>query len=84
MCPNSTGAFCGTFSLYLFYPLAGIGKTTLVCSVCQILQERHHIELHGFYTEEVRVGGAGRRGTRVGFDVVCFDGKRGPLARTEG
>ena len=30
----------------------------------------------------MREGGAGR-GTRVGFDVVTFDGQRGPLARVQ-
>ena len=65
---------------------AGVGKTTLVCRVCEILRERGcgPSTLQGFYTQEVRedVGGRGR-GKRVGFDIVTFDGKRSPLARVE-
>jgi nucleoside-triphosphatase len=32
----------------------------------------------GFYTEEVR-----SQGTRVGFDIITLDGRRGVLARTD-
>ena len=39
--------------------------------------------VQGFYTQEVRGGGVGGRGSRTGFDVVTFDGKRGPLARVQ-
>ena len=65
--------------------LVGVGKTTLVCRVCEILRERcGPSTVQGFYTQEVReeVGGRGR-GRRIGFDVVTFDGKRGPLARID-
>ncbi|XP_021936239.1 cancer-related nucleoside-triphosphatase homolog isoform X2 [Zootermopsis nevadensis] len=53
----------------------GIGKTTLVQKVCNLLQNAG-ISSSGFFTEELRSGG-----TRVGFDVVTLDGKRGTLAR---
>ena len=47
--------------------------------------QKHGVVQCGFYTEEVREGGGGegrgRRGPRIGFDVVTLDGKRGPLAR---
>ena len=47
--------------------------------------QKHGVVQCGFYTEEVREGGGGegrgRRGPRIGFDVVTMDGKRGPLAR---
>ena len=61
----------------------GVGKTTLIRKVSAALQE-HGVELHGFYTEEVRSersSGGGGRGARVGFDVVTLKGERGPLAR---
>lgn len=65
--------------------ILGVGKTTLVCGVCAALQERREIAVQGFYTQEVRGAGAGGRGRgrgpRIGFDVVTFSGKRGPLAR---
>ena len=43
------------------------------------------MNLHGFYTEEVREESADKsgRGIRLGFDVVTFNGQRGPLARVE-
>lgn len=65
----------------------GIGKTTLVCKVCEVVKERcGQATVQGFYTEEVReeVRGRGRgRGKRIGFDIVTFDSKRGPLARID-
>lgn len=53
----------------------GVGKTTLVKKVCDKLEEGN-LECQGFYTEEKR-----EDGQRIGFDVVTFDGNRGPLAR---
>ena len=64
--------------LHLFPP--GVGKTTLIRKVSAALQE-NGIDLHGFYTEEVRSSAGRGGGPRIGFDVVTFDGKRGPLAR---
>jgi nucleoside-triphosphatase len=55
--------------------LPGIGKTTLVQKVCNMLRDGG-FSVKGFFTEELRKGG-----TRVGFDVVTLDGKRGALAR---
>lgn len=53
----------------------GIGKTTLVKKICEVLTNKD-IPVQGFYTEEVR-----QRNTRIGFDVVTFHGDRSPLAR---
>jgi len=53
----------------------GVGKTTLIKNICANLQ-KNEITVQGFYTEEIR-----KQGRRTGFDVVTFDGKRGPLAR---
>ena len=63
----------------------GVGKTTLVCRVCEVVRERRGVSsVQGFYTQEVREEVKGRgRGRRTGFDVVTFDGKRGPLARVD-
>jgi nucleoside-triphosphatase len=55
--------------------LPDIGKTTLVQNVSNLLQDAG-ISTRGFFTEEIRNGG-----TRVGFDVVTLDGKRGAIAR---
>lgn len=65
--------------------IIGVGKTTLVCRVCEILRERRGASsVQGFYTQEVREEIRGRgHGRRMGFDVVTFDGKRGPLARVD-
>ena len=50
----------------------GVGKTTLVKSLCSELAG-----CAGFYTEELREGGK-----RTGFDIVALDGDtRAPLAR---
>ncbi|KAG8177059.1 hypothetical protein JTE90_024946 [Oedothorax gibbosus] len=53
----------------------GIGKTTIVQKVCDLLKERT-VKLRGFLSEEVRSGGG-----RIGFDIVSTCGKRGELAR---
>ena len=37
------------------------------------------VPVQGFYTEEIR----DERGRRSGFDVVTFEGSRGPLARVK-
>uniref|UniRef100_A0A5S6Q3U0 AAA+ ATPase domain-containing protein n=1 Tax=Trichuris muris TaxID=70415 RepID=A0A5S6Q3U0_TRIMR len=55
--------------------LPGVGKTTLVCRLCELLR-RESVRLRGFYTTEVRssVG-------RTGFEIVTVDGsQRGTLA----
>jgi nucleoside-triphosphatase len=54
----------------------GIGKTTLVLRVLELL---HGKRLAGFYTVEVR----GRAG-RTGFEIVTLDGRTAPLARVGG
>lgn len=53
----------------------GCGKTTVIRRTVALLAR----PAVGFYTEEVRRGGA-----RVGFDVVTLDGARGALARVGG
>ena len=54
---------------------------TIVRKVCSLLQQREGIEVHGFYTEEVRERTSDGRGSRMGFDVVTLSGDRAPLAR---
>lgn len=54
----------------------GCGKTTVILRVLELLDRA----VAGFYTTEVREGGA-RGAARVGFDVVSVAGARGPLAR---
>ena len=57
----------------------GCGKTTAVKRLSEALA-RDGVQLRGFVTEEVLVGGK-----RVGFDVVIIpDGKRGILSRKGG
>ena len=57
----------------------GCGKTTAVKRLSEALA-RDGVQLRGFVTEEVLVGGK-----RVGFDVVTIpDGKRGILSRKGG
>lgn len=53
----------------------GIGKTTLVKKVCEVLRTKN-IKVQGFFTEEVRT-----KGRRCGFDVVTIDGQRAVLSR---
>ncbi|CAH0746970.1 unnamed protein product [Bemisia tabaci] len=60
-------------SFFLF--CLGVGKTTLTKKICERLRT-NRIKIQGFYTEEKR-----EHGSRIGFDVVSLDGKRGPLAR---
>ncbi len=59
----------------LFLDIVGVGKTTLVQKVCDILQEKGML-VQGFYTQERR-----EHGMRTGFDVITLDGQQGPLAR---
>jgi len=54
--------------------VTGIGKTTLVRKVCDLLRKKE-VLTRGFYTEERRVSGK-----RKGFDVITMNGRRGPLA----
>ena len=67
------------YSIYFFADMKvlitgspGVGKTTLIKSLCEDLNK-----CSGFYTEELRQGGK-----RTGFDIVTLDGStRAPLAR---
>jgi nucleoside-triphosphatase len=52
----------------------GCGKTTVILRTLPLLSQ----PTAGFYTEEMR---SGEGGSRLGFDVVALDGRRGPLAR---
>ncbi|GFS73457.1 cancer-related nucleoside-triphosphatase homolog [Nephila pilipes] len=53
----------------------GIGKTTVVKKLCELLKEKNMM-YQGFFTEEVRNGRE-----RIGFDIVSTFGKHGTLAR---
>src|SRR4030067_1081189 len=55
--------------------LPGVGKTTLMKKLSEELHAQHPV---GFYTEEIRVGGA-----RKGFGLISLDGKRGLLSHEE-
>ncbi len=50
----------------------GTGKTTIIKKLSENISLKK-----GFYTEEIR-----EKGRRAGFDVVTFEGRRWPLART--
>ncbi len=50
----------------------GIGKTTLIKKIVDILKVYHPA---GFYTSEIREGGV-----RKGFELVSLDGRRGVLS----
>ncbi len=52
--------------------LPGVGKTTLVKKLSEVLKSLHPV---GFYTEEIREGGE-----RKGFELVSLEGKRGVLS----
>jgi len=63
---------CYTNDEHLFKLLnAGVGKTTLVQKVCQVLQDRK-VNLNGFYTTEERDRTSNKR---VGFNVTSIDGQ---------
>ena len=57
----------------------GVGKSTIVKRVCDMLRQRATaLDVRGFYTEEVR-----QEGERTGFDVIDLKdtSRRAPLAR---
>ena len=57
----------------------GVGKTTLIEKLIDVLRERYpHIQITGFITKEVR-----SQGNRIGFNIHTIDGQRGVLARVE-
>ncbi|NIM65391.1 MAG: NTPase [Candidatus Latescibacteria bacterium] len=55
--------------------LPGVGKTTLIRRLSDELMQFHPV---GFYTAEIRKGGV-----RKGFDLICFDGRRGILSHVD-
>jgi nucleoside-triphosphatase len=55
--------------------LPGTGKTTLIINLAERLKE---LRPAGFYTEEIREGG-----TRKGFELRSFDGKKGLLSHVD-
>ena len=57
----------------------GIGKTTLIEKLIDILPEKYpNIQITGFITKEVR-----SQGSRIGFNIHTLNGKQGVLARVE-
>ena len=54
--------------------ILGVGKTTLIKKVCEVLKSQS-VNIQGFYTQEVR-----ERGQRTGFSVISLDGEIAPLA----
>ncbi|CAI2175205.1 15908_t:CDS:1 [Funneliformis geosporum] len=59
-----------------------VGKTTIISKVIKYLQTTYPetILLHGFYTSEVTTG-LNKNNSRIGFDIITIDGKRGVLSR---
>lgn len=55
--------------------LPGVGKTTLIGKLSLKLKDLHPT---GFLTAEIR-----EEGVRKGFELVSFDGRRGPLSHIE-
>ncbi len=55
--------------------LPGVGKTTLITRLCDVLKE---FSVAGFYTTEIREGGA-----RKGFSLVSLDGRISILSHVE-
>jgi nucleoside-triphosphatase len=53
----------------------GVGKTTLIVKLAEMLQDRSPI---GFYTEEIR-----EAGSRKGFALVSLDGRRSVLSHVD-
>ena len=60
--------------VYLLTGRPGVGKTSLIREAVTA----SGVRAGGFYTEEVR-----SQGTRVGFDIITLDGRRGVLARMD-
>jgi nucleoside-triphosphatase len=60
--------------VYLLTGRPGVGKTSLIREALAV----SGVRVGGFYTEEVR-----SQGTRVGFDIITLDGRRGVLARMD-
>jgi nucleoside-triphosphatase len=55
--------------------LPGVGKTTLIKNIVEELKDLHAV---GFYTAEIREGGA-----RKGFQLISLDGRKGLLSHTD-
>ncbi len=55
--------------------LPGVGKTTLIKTICEALKELHPA---GFYTEEIR-----EEGIRKGFELISFNGRTGLLSHID-
>ena len=53
----------------------GVGKTTFIIQLFEALEELHPI---GFFTREIR-----EAGTRVGFEIIGFDGNRRLLSHVD-
>ena len=52
--------------------LPGVGKTTLIKKLSELLQNLHPV---GFFTEEIR-----EEGVRKGFELISLNGRRGILS----
>ena len=55
--------------------LPGVGKTTLIKNLAEVLKPLHPI---GFLTAEIREGGI-----RKGFELISLDGRKGLLSHTD-
>lgn len=70
------GMFKIWFKYFINTRFLGIGKTTIVKKISDILRERN-VPIVGFYTTETK----DNKNNRIGFNVVTLDGKTGKLAR---
>ena len=61
--------------ILLLTGVPGVGKTTLICSIAELLKDRN---IKGFYTEEIR-----KAGQRQGFRLVTFDEEEGTIAHVD-
>ncbi len=52
--------------------LPGVGKTTIIRRLSEVLQNLHPV---GFYTQEIR-----EKGIRKGFELISLNGKKGLLS----
>ncbi|XP_068085230.1 nucleoside-triphosphatase THEP1 [Anabrus simplex] len=74
---SATGVVEQQVKYFMLTGVPGVGKTTLIKKICDILS-KNGVSQKGYYTEELR-----NASKRVGFDVVTLNGERGPLARID-
>ena len=66
---------CTPHPILLLTGSPGVGKTTVMCRVAELLRKRR---LAGFYTQEIR-----EHGTRRGFRLTTFEGQERVMAHVD-